>query len=264
MKRSPLSGENAGPLYCPSAPGHTLYAGRGGRGVDVGTGRERGLRQHLMAVPIILIQQAVLARDRHDAAPAAREERWGGRRIPIMQVVRNLLHIPGEFSGIKVQRNHAVGVQIIAAAGGIIEVRRGIAGRYEEQTTLRIDGHAGPGGAAALVGVAAPGRRRSITGSRHDVERPDHRPGRGIKRIDPAADAGIRTGIAGEHLAVECHRCAGDFVPLRAIGDTRVPQQLPARGVQRDQMPVGRTAKYPAPVQGHAPIAGRCSTSTGT
>src|SRR5258708_22151926 len=75
-----------------------------------------------------------------------------------MQIVRGVLEIPAEFSGGGVERQHRIGIQVVAFALVAVVVGTRIAGGPEELVGFRIVGAGEPGGSASVrQRLAGPG-----------------------------------------------------------------------------------------------------------
>ncbi len=98
-----------------------------------------------------------------------------GREIQIPDIVFDPLKMPDALTGSRIQRQHAVGEQIVADAVRAIEIERRGAGGCEDHPELGIDAEPRPGVGAAgdLVRVLGPGFVAEFAG-----------PGDGVK--DPA------------------------------------------------------------------------------
>ena len=80
----------------------------------------------------------------------------GGRhRVEVPDVVRDVLVVAHVLAGIEIDRDQAVGVQVVARANRAVEVRRRIADHEVDAVGLQIDRRILPDAAAErLVGIA--------------------------------------------------------------------------------------------------------------
>ena len=91
------------------------------------------------------------------------DQRFGG--VPIVQIVRSELKMPAQFSRLSVERHHAIGVEIVAAALVAVGVREGIAGGPVQQSRFGIVGASQPGcRASGLRAPSLPGLNPRLAG----------------------------------------------------------------------------------------------------
>jgi hypothetical protein len=87
---------------------------------------------------------AVLASDRHQRAAILVENDRCRRGVPVVHIMRNLLRIPEHMSGIRVEHDNRIGVQVLSRTCPAIEVRAGISERNEKAAGAALDGDRGP------------------------------------------------------------------------------------------------------------------------
>ena len=99
---------------------------------------------------------------------------WRRGKIAIPNVVPHSLKMPEALSGLCLQRDQAIGEQIVTDAVSSIKIERRRTGRNIDNPAIDIDGHARPvvGGAAGLPRVLRPRVVSELTGMRNRVERP--------------------------------------------------------------------------------------------
>ncbi len=149
--------------------------------------------------------------------------------------------MPLELSGVGVERDHRVGVEVVAGPEIGIPVRTGIADTPVGQVERRIVGGRHPRrSAAGLPGVAAPGFVAGLAGSGNGVEAPHFLSRARIEGRDEAADAVLAAAEADEHLVLDDERRHRDRVAKLGIAHRHVPERAAGRGIERDQVPVER------------------------
>src|SRR6185503_5219364 len=100
-------------------------------------------------------------------------------------VIGRELEIPLQRAGVGVQRDDAVGIEIVALTLRRIPVGAGIAGTEIDGVERRIEGaHRPDRGAARLPGIAVPGLRPLFARLRNGVEAPELLAGPGVVRSD--------------------------------------------------------------------------------
>src|ERR1700720_4983650 len=98
--------------------------------------------------------------------------------------------MPLQLTGIRIQRQHAIAVQIVALALAAEVTRRRIPRRPIQEVRLRIVGTCDPRGRAArLPGISTPGFIAWLTGLWHCIESPGTLARVGVVGIDKSAHA---------------------------------------------------------------------------
>src|SRR5579863_7436028 len=93
--------------------------------------------------------------------------------IVIVQIVWSELEMPLKLTGIRIQREHAVAVQIVALALAAEVTRRRISRRPIQEIQFRIIGTCDPGGRTpGLPGISTPRFMAWLTGSWHCIKSP--------------------------------------------------------------------------------------------
>ena len=138
------------PLDTPKQTWADMVAFFGGNGVFVLDCRDRRAEQLLVRFLIHANKHAVLAGGGDNVLQVRRAIQYGrGGQIVIHAVVRLELVVPVEVAGASVQRDHAIGVEIVAGTIFGVEIRRGIADRHQELVTGDIKGERCPSAASA-------------------------------------------------------------------------------------------------------------------
>ena len=121
-------------------------------------------------------------------------------RIPVVDVVRRELEIPAQLPGLRFEREHRVGVEIVALPLVAVVIEPRVAGRPVHEIELRIVSAGHPAGAAAMLGLfALPGFGARFAGIRHRPEAPHFLAGRRVIGGDESAHAFVAAGGAGDH-----------------------------------------------------------------
>ena len=155
--------------------------------------------------------------------------------------MRSKLKIPPEFSRIGVQRQHAVGIEVVPRARAAIEIRRGIAGAPINCIEFRIVRAGHPrGAAAALVQFAGPARGAKLAWPGNRPELPRKFPRLGIIGGHEPAHPVVAAGSSHQHFVLHDQRRARRPVILVSLGVRNVPQQMPGARIQAEQMGVVR------------------------
>src|ERR1041384_34563 len=109
-------------------------------------------------------------------------------RVPIVQIVRSVLEVPAELAAERIERQHRIGVQIVAFALVAVIVRAWIAGSPEKLVGLGIISTREPCGSAAMLDrLAGPSFRQRLTRRGNCPETPDALAGRYLISGDEAA-----------------------------------------------------------------------------
>ena len=140
-------------------------------------------------------------------------------RVVVPQVVLDLLIVPAQLAGARVERDDRIGVEVVAVARRAVEIRVGIAGAED---------HAGRAAAsiAGVVQTVPPPRLPRIAGERLRIGRlpaPALLAGVRVVRGDETAQRPLAAGAADDHLAVVDLRRHALGVADRRIGDARLP-----------------------------------------
>ena len=149
--------------------------------------------------------------------------------------------MPSQPAGVRVERQHRIGVEVVAFALRRVPVRPGISGTPIRQIQSRIVRTGDPDGAAAVhPAVAWPGVVPRLPWFRNDVKLPDFFSGLGVKRRDEAANAVFAAGHTHDHLIFHDQRRDGKGVALRVFGDLRLPDRPSALRVDGHDVRVER------------------------
>src|SRR5579862_9972827 len=104
--------------------------------------------------------------------------------------MRDHLEMPLELSGVCVQRQSRIGIQIVTLAHVAIPIRRGIAGAPDNQILVDIVRTSDPGGPAAMLpGITAPCLGTWFARRGNCPKPPAALTRRGIVGVDEAANA---------------------------------------------------------------------------
>ena len=196
--------------------------------------------------------------NRVDRLPVARDrhQRRRGREVAVPEIVLQALKVPDPPARVRVQRDDAVGEEIVAHPVHAVEVVRRRPRGEEDHPPLLVDGDAGPGvrPAGHLPRVGRPGVVAVLARVRNGVEGPANLPGRDVVGPDVARRAGQRfrhRGADDQQVPVHHARRAGahrqsldrptesgtEVDPAAVVAPTRCSS--PGSGVEREEpMPV--------------------------
>ena len=155
-------------------------------------------------------------RHRRHAAATARDgdEIRRRREIPVPDVVLDALEMPHALAGARVEREHAVGKEVVAVAVHTVEIEGSGSGRGEHHGVRLIDRHARPrvGAAAQLIRLGGPRVVAELARLRNGVEDPAQLAGHHVEGTDVSRRSGQRFGHAAaedQHVFEDRARCAG-------------------------------------------------------
>ncbi len=160
------------------------------------------------------------------------------------------LEMPEAFAGAGVQREQAVGEEVVADAIGAVKIKSGRAGGNVNDSANRIERHASPvvGGAAGFPGVTWPGFVAEFAKQRNGVERPAKLSGANIESANTAGRSGKCFWIAsaeddqvfkddagaGENDGVGAGRFAIEiFAEVDAAGVAEIGNGFAGGGIER-------------------------------
>ena len=151
-----------------------------------------------------------------------------------------MLEVPRHLAGRGVERDRAVGEEVVARPIGGIVARRGVARSPIGQVGRRIVGAGDVERAAAGlpgVGLVLPGLAAGLARRRDRERLPFELAGLGVERGDPAAHAVVAAGAADDDLVLERERRGGDLHAVLVV-QVGVPDDLAGLLVGRDHAPV--------------------------
>ncbi len=180
----------------------------------------RAIEHVVEAVAIGLRDQLALA-----AVDRRVEEHERLVRIPVVHVFGRELEVPLHLAGRRIEREHRIGIEVVAGTVVGIPVRRRIAGGPVEKIELGIERAGQPRRAAAgLPAVAlAPRLGPGLTRRRNRVRAPHQLSGLRVVGIDEAADTGLGARDADDDLAVERERRERQIEAVLVVLDRRCP-----------------------------------------
>src|SRR6185312_12137155 len=177
--------------------------------------------------------------------------------VVVVGIVGRVLVVPLDLAGIGVERQRAVGIEVVAGPIFIIPVRAGVADAPDESVGCRIVASRHPCRTAAARGsvlVVLPGFAAGLALAGDRVGAPDFLLGLEIGRRDPATDAVFRAGYARDGHVLDDQRCAGDDLALVRIGHLSLPGDLAGILVGRDQAAIERVRDDEIAPQRHTAI----------
>ncbi len=147
--------------------------------------------------------------------------------------------MPFAASGLRVERDHRIGIQVVALAVVTDHVRPGVADGPVQRVELRVVAAGHPRRRARMIDrVALPCFRPGLAARRDGPESPDLLAGRLLVGRNESARALIPSGDACDHQIADDHRRAGAVVVLAPVGHLRLPQERAAGTIERDEMRV--------------------------
>ena len=185
--------------------------------------------------------------------------------IEIPNVMRDVLVVASVLAGFQVERDEAVGVQVVAGTNAAVEIRRWVADDEEDAVQLQVDGWVLPDAAAESFGrvaelgvggflsvdiamhIAAGGvvlrpHARRIVGD--GVELPELLAGLGIEGFDEAADTVFAAVRADEHFAVDDGWRHRFRVAFFRIADLGLPENAAGFGIECHELSVERCDEH--------------------
>ena len=167
------------------------------------------------------------------------------------------LEVPLQRAGVGVERDHRVGVEVVAGPQVRVPVGAGVAdapvGQVERRVVRRRQPHRS---AAGLPRVAAPRLVAALARPRHRVEAPQLLAGGGIERGDEAANAVLAAADADEDLVLHRERRHRDRVAQLRVADRNVPERPPTGGVDGHEMAVERAHEERRAEDGEPAVVG--------
>ena len=162
--------------------------------------------------------------------------------------------MPLDLAGLRVEREHRAGIEIVAGAHGRVERSR-IADAPIDRVQLRIIRAGDPGRSAAqLPGVALPGIAAGLIGTGDRIGAPQMLAGRRIPSVDETAGTELGAGDAGQDDAVRDQRRHRHRIALLDVGRLLSPKLLACRGIERDHVGIERGAEQFAVVDRGTPV----------
>ena len=155
--------------------------------------------------------------------------------------MRRELEIPLQLSGIRIQRQHTIGVKIVPRTYVALEIRRGIAGPPVNRVELRIVGSRHPRSSAAMqIQFSWPAFRPEFAWTRYRPESPGQLAGQRIIGRNKAPHPIVAARSSYKDFVFDHERRAGGAVILVPIRICHVPDQIARAHVQTQQMRIIR------------------------
>jgi hypothetical protein len=207
---------------------------------------DRGAEQLLVRVPIQANEHAVLACGSNDVLQVRRpvQHRRGGQ-IVVHAIMRLELVIPAERASAGVERDYAVGVEIVAGAVLGVQVWRGISDRHQNLVARDVKGERRPSATAACQRrfLHLPSVRAGLVLGGDQVETPQLTPVLSVERHQAAAHPPIAAGRARVDEAVPCERRPRQELAKSRVPYLILPERLAGLCVDCDQRAVGQASK---------------------
>ena len=179
--------------------------------------------QHFSIRAIEHVEEAVAIRLQQQLARLPLEHRIDEHRwllrVPIPQIVRRELIVPAQLSGLRVEREDGIRVQVVALPLAAVGVRIRISRRPEQRVGLGVVGPGQPRRAAALFEIDAPLPRigRRLAAGRHGPETPGLLAGVDAVRREEPANAFVTARHAGDDEIADDERRHGAAVGQRCV-----------------------------------------------
>ena len=159
-----------------------------------------------------------------------------------MHIVGSELEIPFEITGVGVQCQHRIRVEVVAEANITVPVGSRVSGTPVDQVQFRVIGAGNPGWAAAILpGIAGPGVVTEFTGAGDSIGAPDPFPGLRIIGVDKAANTEFTASDPGYHQVLDDQGCRSLAVAGIVWGHFHVPEYIAGTGIDGNQMGIERT-----------------------
>ena len=178
-----------------------------------------------------------------------------GDRVEVPRLVRQVLVVPLQLSGIEVERDGRHRVEVVAPTH-VGDPRSRVPRTEVEEVGGGIVRAGVPDGAPAnLPRVGGPGLAAGLTRRGDRVPAPETLAGLRIERLDEAPRPHLpRAGDADDHLALDDERRLRHEVPVGVVGDRRVPDRFAGLRFEGDEMRVQRAEDHPVLVERHAAV----------
>ena len=175
--------------------------------------------------------------------------------VPIVQVVRRELKVPELLSGFQIERQNAVGEEVVAQAFAAIGIRVRVADSPVEHLALGIVAAREPRGAAAEFDrAAAPGFPSGFALARNCPVAPRELAGGGLVSGQEPADAVVGARHAADDQVAGHQRRRGRAVVLRLVGHVDIPAKRAGEAVERDHVSVVGGEEYAVAQKRHAAV----------
>src|ERR1022692_2499302 len=167
--------------------------------------RERLAEEELAGGTVEDVEKSVAVTPIHQlaraAVPVGVHQHGDLRGVIVVTIVGSELKIPFQFSGVRIERHNAVGIEIVAQSLLRVEIRTGIAGAPKDQVEIGIVGTRHPRRSAAMFpGIAGPSVMAGFAWAGDRIESPTFLAADGIIRGDESANAVLAAGHADHHL----------------------------------------------------------------
>ena len=217
--------------------------------------RERAREHDLSIGAINQIKEPVAVR-LHDQVLVAlidHDGHLGG--VVVMLIMLGELKIPFELSRVWIQRQQRIAVEIVARASFPAIRRRRIAGGPKSSVGSGIVSPRDPRWRPSdFPGFAFPRFMSRLARTRDRVEAPFALAGRGIIRVNEAANSIFPARHTDEHEILDHQRRERDAVAIAIVHRRSVPHHASGLGVQRDNMRIQRAKKNFVSQNGHPAI----------
>ncbi len=254
------------------AGGYTLFVGRASRqhlrpAVGANAARPRQLLhertpdEHLPVGAIEHVEEAVAIGLQQQLARLPLERRIHQNErlfgIPVPQIVGRELEMPAELAGLRIQREHGIGIQVVARPPAAVGIGIRIARGPEQRAGLGIVAARQPRGSTALVelGITFPCFRSRLSRRGHGPEAPCLPAGLDVIRRDKTANARIAARYTRDDEVADDQRRGRAAVRLRSVlGQHGFPQQRAVHAAERHEVRVVGDQKDAGPEHRHTAI----------
>lgn len=162
---------------------------------------------------------------------------WSFVGIVVIQVVRSKLEVPFQLSGVGIERQNAICVQVVAWARLAHEIGRRVARRPIQNVNFRIVCARYPGCATTMkIGIAGPTGRTKFFRPGNGPELPLESYCHCIVGGEESAHSRVSAGSAHDYGPFHNEWSAGRAVVFVLVGVFHVPSQTSRASIQTEQV----------------------------
>jgi hypothetical protein len=163
--------------------------------------------------------------------------------------------MPLQFSRVRIQRDDAVAVEVVAFAIVAVPIGPGITDAPIRQIQFGIVRTGQPDrGASGFPRVPLPRFEAGFAGSGHEIEAPRFVAGGDVKRGEESTDAVFSAGRSHDHFVFDDERRGRERVSRLGTHNFFIPQQLSVLCIDRNHVTVDRAHEQTVAMNGDAAI----------